>query len=508
MKHYSRLSLPAPITHLGQEQVSLGAYILWKSRKDLQIAFQLDTLEGQQALISWHKDQIIRLHAGHSMPLIFRILNAAQARLTALVHVIPNGVRRTVGQHWWRLRAAAIRKHASVAPSDESSRSQPTDPADSGVNLVGYLRAEKGMGQILRSSIESFSTTSIKFGVFDYRFGMSSRLRAPVDNIPIISRAKYNITIIYINADQFWSTIINLSESNIFNTYIIAVWLWELEKFPEEWEYALDLVDEIWAPSTFIRDALGCVTTKPVSYMPFSAEHSFVSVHNDKQQNGIFTVLYIFDASSYIKRKNPLDVIKAFLLAFPKGEKNVKLILKSMYGSSDIIGWNELLTAALKDTRIVLINEVWNINQIYQLIDNCDCYMSLHRSEGFGFTIVEAMARGKPAIFTAYSGPTDFISDNGCCPVGYTLESLLDDDYPGSSGQVWAKPDVAEASQWLVKLRLQPELARYIGRTGSAFVRSKFSASTTGRLYAKRVNELTKEMESDSPARSGNKGGS
>ena len=509
MKRYSKLSLPAPIIHLGSNHVSLGAYILWKSRKDLQIAFQLDTLAGQEGLISWHKDQLFQLQAGHSLPLIFRILNAVQARLTELVHLFPHGVRRSMAHQWWRFRAVVMRKHgtsASVGQVDEALIKRSLETVDRGVNLVGYLRAEKGMGQILRSSIKTFSTTPVKFGVIDYRFGMTSRMRAPVDNIPTISGAIYNISIIYINADQLWSTIINLSQSNIFKTYVIAVWLWELERFPEEWEYALDLVDEIWAPSTFIHNALSRVTKKPVLHMPFSVEHAFVDLDSDAPPKKTFTVVYIFDASSYIKRKNPLAVIQAFLLAFSGKDKTVKLILKSMYGSSDIIGWTELCSAASSDNRISLINEVWSIDQIYDLIDNCDCYISLHRSEGFGFTIVEAMARGKPAIFTSYSGPTDFINDDGCCPVGYKLESLLDDDYPGSSCQVWAMPDVAEASQWLAKLRAHPELARRIGRTGASFVRSKFSASATGKLYASRVNDLSKEMESGSPIAPGNGG--
>ena len=166
-------------------------------------------------------------------------------------------------------------------------------------------------------------------------------------------------------------------------------------------------------------------------------------------RDGVFQFLLVFDWQSWPARKNPAGAIEAFRIAFPRGSEPVGLAIK-MIGLEP---WNSDFRAfkALADTdrRITLLAGTLDRQTLAALYRSCDAYVSLHRAEGFGRTIAEAMLTGKPVVATNWSGNTDFFDATTGCPVEFTLRPVESGEYPYADGQVWAEPDLGSAAEWL-----------------------------------------------------------
>ena len=188
---------------------------------------------------------------------------------------------------------------------------------------------------------------------------------------------------------------------------------------------------------------------KPVTYMPLSIDKPVFSPRG-KAFFGIpdnaYTFLSVFDCNSWIKRKNPMGAVKAFATAFPPGRADVRLVVKIMNSQASIPEYQELLAQVAKDSRIILIDKFLPRNDMLALIDACDVFVSLHRSEGFGRVIAEAMYMGKPVISTNYSGSVDFAFEGTAYTVDGPLVPLRQGDYVEFEGQYWMDPDIDAAA--------------------------------------------------------------
>jgi glycosyltransferase involved in cell wall biosynthesis len=158
-----------------------------------------------------------------------------------------------------------------------------------------------------------------------------------------------------------------------------------------------------------------------------------------------FVFLYLFDFHSYAERKNPLGLIQAFKKAFGDQE-DVELLIKCSH-SSFAPRTLALLRQACSGSNIKLYDGVLAREAVYGLMAICDCYVSLHRSEGFGLTLAEAMNLGKPVIATAYSGNVDFMTSSNSFLVNYGLVEIERDYGPYKKGGIWAEPDLNHAAQ-------------------------------------------------------------
>ena len=241
-----------------------------------------------------------------------------------------------------------------------------------------------------------------------------------------------------------------LFEQDIFNyRYNIGTFLWELDHIPSSWIPYLDLFDEFWVPSKFIKDCLREVTTKPIYVIPYGMERINVKqLPHAFDFRDKFTFLTMFDSKSNIERKNPIGVIKAFKKAFEHYE-NVRLIVKT----------NNLT----KDDKKILLNEIENYKNIellegnlsrgelYSLIKASSCLVSLHRAEGFGLPLAEAMSLNIPIIATDYSSTRDFINSTSAYVVKYNLvkSSVI---YQNESNFMWADPDIDDAARQMLNV--------------------------------------------------------
>jgi glycosyltransferase involved in cell wall biosynthesis len=205
-----------------------------------------------------------------------------------------------------------------------------------------------------------------------------------------------------------------------------------------------------------------------------------------------FLFLYVFDFGSHLERKNPMAAIEAFSKAFELSDDRVRLVIKVSYADKRKSDFNKLLEIASKDPRIIIINKILSREEMYGLINSCDSYISLHRSEGFGLGMAEAMYLGKPVIGTAYSGNMDFMNVENSYLVDYTLSSVPEGAYPFWQNQVWADPDIESAAQGMAKIFDDIEFRLSIAEKGQKTIKEKHSFDYVGSLMSARLDEIYK----------------
>jgi glycosyltransferase involved in cell wall biosynthesis len=323
-----------------------------------------------------------------------------------------------------------------------SDKTYVQNEAMKGFNLVGYSRGQLGLGEDLRAYAALLKSKHIPFSIF--------HIGHPSDD-PVIHTVKEESDALLFSHSLFFMNMIELkklfdiySEEDKSFGYRIAIPPWELPKAPQAWLQDFSRVDEVWAMSDFVlrayEDVVPNVTkASPVVLRPIA------QVNPVKRQLRPFTFLYIFDAGSYLQRKNPLAVLQAFLQAFHQGRENVRLILKTTRKLSEYNLGKQLIHLAHTDSRVHLITNLATENQINDLWNQCDCYVSLHRSEGFGRTIAEAVSRRIPVITTNWSGNMDITGEDYPLGVDYSLIDIQDDEYPYGEGQQWADPVISDA---------------------------------------------------------------
>jgi len=211
-----------------------------------------------------------------------------------------------------------------------------------------------------------------------------------------------------------------------------------------------------------------------------------------------YVFLFTFDAGSGVERKNPLAAARAFQKAFARGTEKAAVVLKTrnaglLQSDTERTHWRQVLDLAAGDSRIRIMDTTLTSEQLAGLVAACDCYVSLHRSEGFGYGPAEAMASGKPAITTGYSGVTDFCTPQTALLVNYTLERVPPGAYPYMDREreyYWAAPDVDDAAQQMRRLYEDRELGRQLGQAGRELMLDRYSVAALQRRYLDRLAEL------------------
>jgi glycosyltransferase involved in cell wall biosynthesis len=278
--------------------------------------------------------------------------------------------------------------------------------------------------------------------------------------------------------------------------YNIGYWLWELENFPHDWRRAFDLVDEVWAPTSFVRDAIAAASAKPVLRMPMPVDfdapasmgrNTFGLPHEE------FIFLFSYDFNSFAARKNPEAVIAAFRQAFADGARGVRLLVKSTNGGRFPEKLAALQRSVADDPRIEVRDGFLSREEMFGLQNAIDCYVSLHRSEGFGLGMAECMYLGKPVIATGYSGNLDFMNRDNSLLVDYRMVPLRNGDYPYWKGQQWADADVAHAARLMRQVFDDREFARRIGAAAATSIRRSNSMAACGAALTARLQEVDRQ---------------
>lgn len=395
---------------------------------------------------------------------------------------------------WFRAGAAAEYGPyiAAVTPVD-GARGR-TAQAERGANLVGYAHAEMGMGEHVRMTAAALRTTDVAFGVVNVRPAPAHREHARLEHGRMIERPQYRANVLHVNADQMLSLYGRHGPALYEGRYNIGYWAWELSRWPRAWAPALDLVQEVWAPSRFIADCVGAAARLPVVHMPLCVALPEIDPRLDRPHFGLdpdaFHFLFAFDFLSYPERKNPMATVRAFGIAFPRGDEAARLVVKTMNAPDGGPGWREISAAAQADPRIVLVNRTMSRREVVSLTACCDAFVSLHRAEGFGRGPAEAMALGRPVVVTAYSGSMDYTTPETACLVDYRLVPVPDGAYPMHEGQVWAEPDVEHAAEQMRWLYDNPGAGLAMGARAREHIERNFGEAAIGSRYAARLHEL------------------
>lgn len=370
---------------------------------------------------------------------------------------------------------------------------------DAQITIVGYPFQPTGMAEHARSTFRALQAVGVSARLLDV-----AEDNAPPD--PDLQRdfgphltaaLGEGVNIFGVNGDEADRVIARLGERAFEAGYNIAYPAWELARYPAEWARVLDRFDEVWAPSAFVQQALAGAISRPVHRMPLPVDlqlSSFLGRRHFGIAEDAFVVLFFFDLLSFATRKNPGAVLDAFeTVAGHRPDADILCVIKSRAGGGLDAAEAELeARVAALGPKAMLVTGDLSDNEIKNLVRNCDVFVSLHRSEGFGRGMAEAMAFGRPAIATGYSGNLDFMVPGTGLLVDYDLVDVPPGAYPHGEGQVWAEPSAEHAAQLIEQLLDNPEEARAMGQRARAYVRKTLSLKAAGRRIKKRLDAIAR----------------
>jgi glycosyltransferase involved in cell wall biosynthesis len=359
-----------------------------------------------------------------------------------------------------------------------------------GINIVGNITAESGTGQAARSIIQAVRKASIPTSIKNIEINVYRKEDKSVKKFSFYN--PYPVNLLFINADQTDVIYKFLGPDYFADKYNIGYWLWEQETFPGQWAHAFNYFNEIWTSSSFCANALSKISPIPIVKIPLPViRQKYKKYKRDyfSLPSNTFIFLFIFDFLSVFERKNPLDLIKAFQKAFPK-KGSATLVIKTVnakYNQRAFLKMNSLIA---KNDSIILLDGYFSRAQLDSLVRLCDCYISLHRSEGFGFPIFEAMAHKKPVIATSYSGNVDVMNINNSYPVKYKLIHLSKDEGPYKKGGVWAQPEIDHAATLMQRVYNNQNEAKVVGQKASEDIAQTLNTKTIGNLIKSRLDVI------------------
>lgn len=479
---------------------------LWQVRPDLQAAFDLRQAEGRSRYARWYLTTGVReqdlewlidpaqrawLHApwpgaaGSGLSNQLAETWAAEPALRERFDLtLPDDVAGLIA--WWKT-------HRPMAPAVDPSRSG-AGAAAAGVDLFGYTRGELGIGEDVRMLSQALAEVAVPHAAIDVRPDPSVRLQDLRLDGRLADSPAHRAVVFAMTGVETVRVAATRGLAELRGRYVIGHWPWELPAWPRCWSGAYDLIDEIWTISRYTRDAFAADAPVPVLLMPpaVALPDGYRRWHRSDfgLPESAFLFHFSFDFLSYPHRKNPWACLEAFRRAFPSPGEPVGLVVKTMRADRRTPAWRRLSKAALADPRVVLVDRTMARDETIGLMACTDCYLSLHRAEGFGRGLAEAMLLERPVIATGYSGNADFVTDATGFPVDYRLTAVRPGQYPGGEGQRWAEPDIDHAAAQMRRVYEDPAAAGRIAEAGRRHAERVFAPAAAGTRYRDRLAAL------------------
>ena len=321
--------------------------------------------------------------------------------------------------------------------------------------------------------------------------GAAAQRRAPGLRTVSPAAAPFGVNLFYVNGDGMRSFLRRHGHGPFDGRYSIGMWWWEVIPAPDRWAAASTILDEIWVCSDHVRDAIVPVAEVPVLKMqlpvPFPAPSTETRQSLDLPEGFLFYTT--FDYSSTFGRKNPVGVVEAFRRAFREGS-GAQLVIRSINGRRDPHSQRLLHRVAAGRRDIRIVDRYLEPAQKNAMLAQCDCYVSLHRAEGFGHSLAEAMRLGKPVIATGWSGNLEYMTEANSYLVGYTMTHVGHGSWPYPPESLWAEPDLDHAAELMRGVFDDPASAAMLGALAAREIARRHDPGTVGAAIGARLREI------------------
>lgn len=468
------LAEPAPGAPTGVNRLLADVY---GTREDLQKGFPGVAGVDHQAFLDWAKRS-----------------GTIETPMLALLPAFDDAAHDQIADEVDSARSAEVDLGRGAPDVHDVLPVEPTtdgaSPRNMGVNVVGYFQSEHGVGEAARQLVAALDAAGVPlFPVHSAMLPLSRQEHDFVQFEP--DEAEFPINVICVNADMLPEFARRAGERFFADRYSIGLWFWEVTSFPSKWRSSFSLVDEVWAPTAHVAEALSPVASVPVTATRIPVEVPTI-VPRSRSDLGVpdgFCFLFTFDYLSVFERKNPIAVVEAFVHAF-EPDSGPNLVIKCMNADHDAANHGRLLAAVEGRTDISVVDDYMSPNDKNALIATCDCYVSLHRSEGFGLTMAEAMYLGKPVIATGYSGNLDFMTTENSLLVDYELVAIGAGAPPYPPDGEWAEPSVEHAAELMRLVYDDPPAAAALGGRAAEAIRTTHSPAAAGELMRQRLDTV------------------
>ncbi|WP_306396785.1 glycosyltransferase [Telluria beijingensis] len=507
-------------------------FFVWRTSADLQTHFDLAQAKDRQAYLIWF--------LFNGVPQL-KLAPLVAARWHAWLHepvletpgkaAVPRAAYMLWQQHEQLQRAFDLQTHRGIAGLAMWSREvwrdqaelswigQPSMPLEQpvaaasqrpfGVNLIGFAFGELGIGEDVRMAAEACEAAGIPFAVVNIKPGDALRqadqaLAAHVaKGEQQADEAPYAFNLFCLTAFDTARVYLERGRKLFEGRYNIGWWPWELPVWPSDWMFVFDLVDEVWAATNYTyqmydKAASAAKSSAKVVLMSMPASVARVKPMTREElalPPSKFLFLYVFDFNSYLARKNPFAAVKAFRKAFNITDDNVGLVLKTMNSNPRNPLWLNFLRECAKDPRIIVLDKTMERGEVLGLIKSCDAYVSLHRAEGLGRTLAEAMLFGKAVIATDFSGSTDFLTKQSGFPVRWKRLPVKEGEYAfvgPSDHPWWADASIVDAAHRLRQARFLRNDIDFAPHAEDFFSPTRIGALMEHRLLEARAGKFGK----------------
>jgi glycosyltransferase involved in cell wall biosynthesis len=400
-----------------------------------------------------------------------------------------------------QLRVTTIATETGEVIFDFSRRDAPYSSdyarrhAKLGLNIAGFLTADLGVGESARCMVRAADAAGIPAALVPLKLNCKNRLGDQTYAARLQDDNPHDVNVVHVDPPASRDLDHHHGKGFRAGKYNIAYFAWELPEFPDAWVPNFDYYDEIWCPSDFTAAAIALKSPLPVLTMPhaiaFAPPAGTVTDWRARFRLPAdrFLFLTLFDLNSYAARKNPQAVVEAFRRSGLAGQGAV-LVLKVQNVTGNEADFAALRASVADLPETVLLTETLARADVYALEAACDCFVSLHRSEGFGLAVAESMLLGKPVIATDWSATAEFVNMHNGCPVRAPLVTLDRNHGPYAKGATWAEPDAAHAAEHMRRLFADRALAAQLGAAARETIRTRFAPAVIGARYRRRLESI------------------
>jgi len=442
--------------------------------------------DGHDSFLAW-----LRAPAGRDIPVSRYLYEIYRRRPDLQVHFPDLAAGGASGFLDWVRRngAGEVGVPAELVPA---RRPRPSAP-EPGINVAGYFEAELGVGEAARQLLAGVAAAGEPHATVPFARTVS---RQQAGFGAVAQEPRYDVNVICVNADQLPVFAAERGAEFFRDRYNIGLWFWETADLPPSMQGAFDYVDEVWTASDHVRAAVAKVSPRPVFEIPLPAVFKpppALSRSELSLPEG-FLFLFTFDFLSVFARKNPLGVVEAFRRAFPR-RTGASLLVKSINGEHKPEELARLQRAAAGRSDILVRDGYLDPDRSRALTGACDCYVSLHRAEGFGLTMAEAMAFAKPVIATGYSGNLAFMTEENSYLVPWTPVPVGPGHDPYLASTIWAEPDQEQAAALIRRVFEHPAEAREKGARARLDITKLRSPERAGAFITDRLSAIRADRE-------------